>query len=496
MKISSVLALAFFGCASGMLWAEDWRNVVLPEPQKIERVGVAGTTFAEGTDALPLHFIEDKTCGNEGYRLAILPQEISVFYGDDAGKFYARQTLQQLKNHYGDKLPLLRIEDRPAMRWRGLHLDVSRHFFPVDEIKKIIDTMAFYKFNRLHFHLTDGPGWRIEIKKYPRLTQIGAWRVDKTDEAWNWRETEIPLAKDSRKRYGGFYTQDDIRELVRFAEARHVTVVPEIEMPGHSFAAMMAYPELACAGNNVPVDGLRGKDMVCVGKPETTQFFIDVLTEVAELFPRSPLHVGGDEVWHQCWLDCPDCKARMKREKLKDSEALQTAFMSDIIEFLKKRNRETVAWDEIFEGGLSDAQVTTMVWRESALGYRAAEKGPVVLCPGEWLYFDMYQGKPQNEPLAIGGFIPLEKVYEFTPFPSGLPETARKNILGIQANLWTEYMTTMKHVEYMLFPRAFALIDIAWHGKPRNYARLLEQIRLQIPNLKARNCNFRPLENQ
>lgn len=479
---------------SGMLFGKDLCDVVIPEPKKIGEFTVAGRSFTENKKKLPIRFIEDKTCGCEAYRLIILPQEIIIFYGDSAGKFYAQQTLKQLENHYGDELPLVHVEDSPAMRWRGLHLDVSRHFFSVSEIKKLIDTMAFYKFNRLHFHLTDGPGWRIEIKKYPRLTQIGAWRVDKTESEWNWRATEIPLSTDSRKLYGGFYTQEEIRELVRFAEERHITIVPEIEMPGHSFAAMMAYPELACSGNNVPVDGLRGKDMVCVGKPETTQFFIDVLSEVATLFPRSPIHIGGDEVWHQCWLECPDCRARMKRENLKDSEALQTAFMSDIISFLKKQKREIVAWDEIFEGGLADKQVVTMVWREPDLGFRAAEQGPVVLCPGEWLYFDMYQGKPEDEPRAIGGFIPLKKVYEFMPFPPEISENARKNILGIQANLWTEYMTTMEHIEYMLFPRAFALIDIAWHGKPRNYTRLLEQIRLQLPNLKARNCNFRPLE--
>lgn len=476
-------------CVPAMLFGKNARNVVLPEPQKIEMIQAGTCTFDAST---PIRFVVDKSCGDEGYRLEILPDETVISHATDAGKFYAQQTLLQLKNHYGNALPLLRIEDRPAMRWRGLHLDVSRHFFSVEEVKKFIDTMSFYKFNRLHFHLTDGPGWRIEIKKYPRLTEIGAWRVDKTDREWNWRETEIPTdKKDSRKLYGGFYTQDEIRELVKFAEARHVVIVPEIEMPGHSFAAMTAYPELACVGNNVPVDGLRGKDMVCVGKPETTRFFIDVLSEVIALFPNSPIHVGGDEVWHQCWLDCPDCRERMRRENLKDSEALQTAFMRDIIVFLKKENRAIVAWDEIFEGGLSDAQVATMVWREPALGYRAAESGPVVLCPGEWLYFDMYQGNPKTEPLAIGGFIPLEKVYEFTPFPPELYEKARKNILGIQANLWTEYMTTMSHVEYMLFPRAFALADIAWHGKPRDFARLCEQIRLQLPNLKARGIRFR-----
>lgn len=483
------LFVATFLNAYGSLPVEEVRNVVLPEPQRIEVL--AGVPSAGKT----LRFVVDKSCACEAYRLEILPREIVISHASESGKFYALTTLQHLKNHYGDALPLLRIEDAPAMRWRGLHLDVSRHFFSVDEVKKFIDTMAFYKFNRLHFHLTDGPGWRIEIKKYPRLTEIGAWRVDKTDKAWNWRETEITLDKnDSRKRYGGFYTQDEIRELVRFAASRHVLIIPEIEMPGHSFAAMMAYPQLACVGNNVSVDGLCGKDMVCVGKPETMRFFADVLSEVAELFPNSPIHVGGDEVWHQCWLDCPDCRKRMRRENLKSSEDLQTSFMRDIIAFMKKKNRILVAWDEIYEGGLSDAEVVTMVWRKPELGYRAAETGPVVLCPGEWLYLDMYQGNPKSEPLAIGGFIPLEKVYEFTPLPPELSENARKNILGVQANLWTEYMTTMKHVEYMLFPRAFAVSDIAWHGKPRDYSRLLEQIRLQIPNLRARGINFRSPE--
>lgn len=493
MKTLSALCLVLALSVPAMIFGDEPGKIIFPEPQKVERITDASGKAELAGAPRTLRFVEDKRCGDEGYRLEVTPEAVIVSHATEAGKFYALQSLLQLKSHYGEALPALRIEDAPALRWRGLHLDVSRHFFSTDEVKKLIDTMAFYKLNRLHFHLTDGPGWRIEIKKYPRLTQIGAWRVDKTDREWNWRATEIPLSEETRKLYGGFYTQDEIRDLVRFAEERHVTIVPEIEMPGHSFAAMMAYPELACAGNNVPVDGLRGKDMVCVGKPTTTQFFIDVLSEVADLFPHSPIHVGGDEVWHQCWLDCPDCRARMKRENLKDSEALQTAFMRDIIAFLKKQKREVVAWDEIFEGGLSDAQVATMVWRAPELGYRAAEQGPVILCPGEWLYFDMYQGKPAGEPLAIGGFIPLEKVYTFNPFPANLSEKARKNILGIQANLWTEYMTTMEHVEYMLFPRAFALIDIAWHGKPRDYNRLLEQIRLQLPALKARKCNFRPI---
>lgn len=474
------------------LCGQEIRELVIPEPQKIELCETSTGTPAATAQAIRFESGNGQ-CGNEGYRIEISPTQITVFHDTDAGKFYALQTLTQLKTHYGKMLPAMKIEDAPALRWRGLHLDVSRHFFSVDEVKKFIDTMAFYKFNRLHLHLTDGPGWRIEIKKYPRLTEIGAWRVDKTDREWNWRETEIPVdgESDKSKLYGGFYTQDDIRELVRYAEARHVLIVPEIEMPGHSFAAMMAYPQLGCKGNNIPVDGLRGKDMVCVGKAETATFFKDVLAEVLALFPNSPIHVGGDEVWHACWLDCPDCRERMKREGLKKSVDLQTAFMRDIFAFLKTQNRTIVAWDEIFAGGLCDENVITMVWREPELAYRAAEVGPVVLCPGEWCYFDMYQGDPATEPKAIGGNIPLEKVYRFTPFPSTLSEKARKNILGVQANLWTEYMTTMDHVEYMAWPRAFALIDIAWHGKPRDFALLKKQISRQLPTLKARGCNFR-----
>lgn len=483
-------ALSFLVVSSSTKQIEKVEDYLLPTPQKISilpkkpEASKRSLAFKDGQG----HY------GKEGYRLNITDQEILIFSDESAGKFYAQQTLKQLHNHYGDLLPNLDIVDAPKFAWRGLHLDVSRHFFTVEEVKKMLELMAYYKFNRLHFHLTDGPGWRLEIKKYPRLTEVGAWRADKTDREWNWRETEIsPNGLYKQKRYGGFYTQEEIKELVRFAEERHILIVPEIEMPGHSFAAMMAYPELVCEGNHLKVDGLRGKDMVCVGKESTKIFFINILSEVLELFPHSPIHIGGDEVMHQAWLTCPHCQARMKKEKLKSSEDLQTAFMKDIIHFLKQKKRTIIAWDEIYEGGLSDSQVATMVWRGLDLGYQAAQKGPVILCPGEWCYFDMYQGDPKTEPKAIGGNIPLEKVNQFSPLlPTHSPQV-QQNIIGIQANIWTEYMTTMSHVEYMTWPRAMVIAEIAWRGKPSPLSQLNTQISHQLPFLQKNKYNFRPL---
>ncbi len=333
----------------------------------------------------------------------------------------------------------MEIEDAPRFAWRGFMLDVSRHFFNPDEIKRVLDLMALHKLNVFHWHLTDDQGWRIEIKRYPRLTQVGAWR----------RTIGFGLnPKDSTAygpdgRYGGFYTQDEIRDIVAYASARHITIVPEIEMPGHSSAALLAYPALACSGQPDPT---RPADVYCAGKEETFEFLEEVLDEVCELFPGQDIHIGADEVSKRSWSDCPLCRARMQREGLKTPEQLQAYFVRRISQFLSSKGRRVIGWSEMREGGLPE-NAALMDWVGG--GAEAATQGhPVVMSPNTDCYFDYYQSRNRDaEPPAAGAFLPLETVYAFEPIPPELDSRWQTNILGAQANLWTEYIPSLKQVE-------------------------------------------------
>lgn len=404
--------------------------------------------------------IQKATEGKSGsYTLNILPSKIQIASNENQGVFYGFQTLIQLLPLTKDQqiiFPCLQIKDEPKYQWRGMHLDVGRHLFPTAFIKKYIDYMAMYKMNTFHWHLTEDQGWRIEIKKYPKLTQIGAWR--KGSIVGHYRDQIYDTI-----RYGGFYTQDEIKEVVAYAKKRHITVVPEIEMPGHSQAALAAYPELACTSGPFEVALKWGvlEDVYCP-KEATFQFLENVLTEVMELFPSEYIHIGGDECPKIRWKNCAHCQALIKSEGLKNEHELQSYFIKRIEKFLNSKGRKIIGWDEILEGGLAP-NAAVMSWRGTQGGIDAAKQyHNVVMTPSSHCYFDHYQGDPKHEPIAIGGFTPVEKVYAYDPTPAALSPEEAKYIMGAQGNVWTEYITTPEHVEYMTMPRMAALAEVVW----------------------------------
>lgn len=410
----------------------------------------------------------------ENYHLEINPARINIIAeGNGAGAFYALQTLIQLlpaqviksiskapQNTF--QLPCLYIKDKPRYQWRGMHLDVCRHFFPTSFIKKYIDILAMYKLNTFHWHLTEDQGWRIEIKKYPKLTSIGAWR----------NGTMVGKYSDHKYdtiRYGGFYTQEEIKEVVAYATARHINVVPEIEMPGHSLAAIAAYPWLSCTGQKQEVaKGWGVFDDVYCSKDSTFQFLQDVLDEVITLFPGKYIHIGGDECPKTRWKTCSKCQARIKELHLKDEHELQSYFITRIEKYLNSKGKQIIGWDEILEGGLAP-NAAVMSWRGTEGGIAAAkQKHNVVMTPGRPCYFDHYQNNNKSaEPLAIGGFNPLDSVYNYNPTPKILNEQEAQFIMGAQGNVWTEYILNEKQVEYMAVPRLIALAEVLW-TQPEN----------------------------
>lgn len=418
-------------------------------------------TKSDGTIKLQLNSELADSLGDEGYVLKSTKKEILIEAKTGAGIFYGIQTFLQLIEKDG-RFPLVEIHDYPRFAWRGYMLDVSRHCMPKEYIFKVLDYLAIHKMNTFHMHLVDDQGWRIEIKQYPKLTDIGAWRVDREDLHWNAREKQKPGEKAT---YGGYYTQEDIREIVAYAQERYITIVPEIEMPGHTNAAIAAYPQYACTSG--PFTVLPGgvwpiTDIYCAGKDETFEFLQNILSEVMDLFPSNYIHIGGDEANKKEWKVCADCQKRILVEGLKDEHELQSYFITRIEKFLNANGRQLIGWDEILEGGLAP-NAAVMSWRGVKGGIAAAKaKHPVVMSPNSHCYFDYYQGKPELEPLAIGGFLPLEKVYSFEPVPEELTDEEAKYVFGVQANLWTEYVPTPEHADYMTFPRLCALAEVAW----------------------------------
>ncbi|MFM6954136.1 MAG: beta-N-acetylhexosaminidase, partial [Sphingobacteriaceae bacterium] len=405
---------------------------------------------------------------SESYSLHIGDSQIQL-KGKGAGLFYAAETLLQLFPAKSEVLVLkgLDIEDWPRYAYRGMHLDVGRHFFPVSFIKEYIDLLASYKLNTFHWHLTEDQGWRIEIKKYPKLTQIGGYRAQTLVGNYHDR---FPQLFDQTP-YGGFYTQDEIKEVVAYAQQRFVTIIPEIEMPGHSLAALSAYPELACGDTTGPFLSAEKwgvfDDVYCAGKESTFTFLEDVLDEVMALFPSKYIHIGGDESPKTRWKVCPYCQKRIKANKLADEHELQSYFIQRIEKYLNSKDRQIIGWDEILEGGLAP-NATVMSWRGTDGGIAAAKQNHnAIMTPGDYLYFDHAQGKSNQEPLSIGGYTPLEQVYNYNPTPSNLTPAQQARIVGVQANMWTEYMTNPAKVEYMLLPRIYALSEIAWTNPER-----------------------------
>ncbi len=435
----------------------------------------------------------DDIIGDEGYTLEIKSDRVSIAANSMAGALYGVQTFYQLlSTNPKGIIPCLSITDYPRFAYRGMHLDVARHFHPVDFIYKMIDHMAIHKLNTFHWHLIDDQGWRLEIKKHPKLTEIGAWRADLSDRHWNNRPLEA--AKGKPTTYGGFYTQDEVKAVVAYAAERNITVMPEIEMPAHVMSALAAYPELSCTGENlgVPPGGVWPiTHIYCAGNEETFTFIEEVLTEVIELFPSEFIHIGGDEAFKSEWEKCPKCQQRIKDEGLKDENELQSYFIKRIENFLNEHDRTIVGWDEILEGGLAPNAVV-MSWRGEEGGIEAARMGNrAIMTPGSHCYFDHYQGDPAFEPLAFGGLTTLKKVYGYEPIPAELSPDEGKLILGAQANLWSEYLPTPQQVEYMAFPRLAALAEVLWSPKDkRNWAGFMERMVHQYQRYQNSDINY------
>lgn len=405
--------------------------------------------------------------GAEGYVLDVQKESIRIKASDPAGIFYGiqslLQTLPQVRTNAPLTVPCMEVKDQPRFKWRGMHLDVSRHFFSVDVVKQYIDLMAMYKMNTFHWHLVDDPGWRMEIKKYPKLTSVGAWRVNQNDKVWGARPQAQP---GQQADYGGYYTQAQLKEVVAYAKARNITIVPEIEMPGHVASAIAAYPNLSCTQQpQLPMTGGNYSGVssnYCASSEEVYTFLQDVLTEVLAIFPSTYIHIGGDEVDKTAWKKCARCQAKMKLEGLKNEEELQSYFIKRMEQFLLSKKRKMIGWDEILEGGLAP-EATVMSWRGEAGGIEAAKMDhDVVMTPGTPCYFDHYQAGPEGEPTAIGGFNTLKRVYDYEPIPRELPADKHRFVLGAQANVWTEYITTPSHLEYMVLPRMLALAEAVW----------------------------------
>jgi len=441
----------------------------------------------------------------ESYTLQIEPSSIIIEGGDLSGVFYAFQSLRQLLPAEIESsgvavdatwsVPALRIEDSPRFPYRGLHLDVGRHFFDVDFVKKYIDTMSRYKYNKFHWHLTEDQGWRVEIKKYPLLTEVGAWRKETIlDKNFD------PYIGDGIP-HGGFYTQDEIRDVVQYAADRFITVIPEIEMPGHSSAVIAAYPQFGCSGEILEVPTTWGiKDEILCPSEETFTFLTDVLTEVLDLFPSEYIHIGADEVPKTRWENSALAQDIIQREGLDGEHGLQSWFIRRIESFLNENGRRLIGWDEILEGGLAP-NATVMSWRGMIGGIEAAQQGhDVIMTPTNYAYFDFYQADPETEPLAMNwaGFtIPLDTVYAFEPIPAELSTSEAVHILGAQANVWTEYISTPEYVEYMVYPRALALSEVVWTvPERRNLDSFYKRMVGNLPHLESMGVNYRIPESR
>ena len=440
--------------------AELWENylkalpVQLKEARMKDRKQMLFLLITPKTPQLP---------SPESYTLSVTPQRIEIRATSGAGLFYGMQTLLQLMQPAGTgsySVPSVEIEDTPRFAYRGLMLDVSRHFSTKEFIKKQIDALAYYKINRLHLHLTDAAGWRLEIKKYPLLTDFAAWRTDPTWKKW-WNGGRKYLRYDEPGASGGYYTQDDIREILEYARQHYITVIPEIEMPSHSEEVLAAYPQLSCSG-----EPYKNSDF-CVGNEETFTFLENVLTEVMELFPSEYIHVGGDEAGKSAWKTCPKCQKRMKDEHLANVDELQSYLIHRSEKFLNNHGRRLFGWDEILQGGIAP-NATVMSWRGEEGGIAAVTSGHhAIMTPGAYCYLDSYQDAPYSQPEAIGGYLPLKKVYAYDPVPASLTAEQAKLVYGVQGNLWVEYIPTPEHVEYMIYPRMLALAEVAWSAPER-----------------------------
>lgn len=426
-------------------------------------------------------------CGSEGYEIEIGPRSVTVRAPHAQGVFYGVQTVRQMLHAASSaseesgvvELPCVKIFDKPRFEWRGMHLDVCRHFMPAEFVKRYIDLLALHKFNTFHWHLTEDQGWRIEIKAYPRLHEIAAWR------------------DQDGQRYGGYYTQDQVREIVRYAADRYITVVPEIEMPGHTLAALAAYPNLSCTGGPFEVANTWGiyDDVYCAGNEETFTFLQNVIDEVLKLFPASFVHIGGDECPKKRWAKCPKCQARIKSENLADEDELQSYLIKRMVRFIQDKGRRAVGWDEILEGGLAEGAVV-MSWRGVKGGIAAARAGhDVIMCPTSHCYFDYRQRDAEGERgPSWAPVLDLKKVYSFDPIPSELSSQEARHVLGVQGNVWTERIPGPKEVEYMAFPRACALAEVGWSAADqRDWTDFSDRLRTHAELLTDMKVTLGPM---
>lgn len=427
------------------------------------------------------------SAGNEEYTLKVSPSAITIGANTYSGVYYAMQTLMQLMppSVYGTQavsdyaIPCVEIRDFPRFAWRGVMLDVSRHFFPVEQLYRLADAMGMQKLNKLHLHLTDAVGWRIEIEKYPRLTEVAAWR--KGPSVFGDDATVPPVKPENA--YGGFYTKAQMRDFVTYAAARGVTVVPEIEMPGHTSGVFAAYPQYSCSG--------KGGGAFCAGNDQVYSFLEDVLDEVIEVFPSEYIHIGGDEVGKGEWKACPKCQARMRAEKLADEDQLQSYFVERMTKYVASKGRQMIGWDEIMDGGLAEGAVV-MSWRGTKGGIEAAKLGhDVIMTPTTYCYLDYYQNNPAVEPEALGGFITTKKVYGYNPMPADLPADKAVHILGVQGNLWTEYIQSGEQVEYMLFPRLTAIAESGWsQNDKKDWSDFNRRLDVEMQRFEAMGLNY------
>jgi hexosaminidase len=529
--ISGLLLLCFFGCKPPQKDFSDTDLHLIPKPQSLKlKKGsftldknttlFCASEFEIASDFLQNYLntglgfslqnkskadaniiiVKDSSQPKEGYGLEISEKQITIKASDASGAFYGVQTLRQLlpaelertssTPNQSFQLPQLSITDAPKFQYRGMHLDVGRHFFPKKFIKEYIANLALLKMNYFHWHLTEDQGWRIEILKYPNLTKHAAYR----DETLIGHYNETPQQFDG-KQYGGFYTQDDIKEIVAFAETQNITIIPEIEMPGHAQAAVSAYPELGCTGEQIPVATSWGvfENIFCPNEATFT-FLENVLDEVIELFPGEYIHIGGDEAPKKQWEDCDHCQKLIKDLNLKDEHGLQSYFIKRMEAYINDKGKKIIGWDEILEGGLAP-NATVMSWRGTQGGIAAAkEKHNVIMTPTSHAYFDYYQAENADEPIAIGGFLPLKKVYDFNPIPAELSPAEATYILGAQGNIWTEYMQTEDKVEYMAYPRMLAMSEVVWSGASENidvdYSDFLARLEPFMDRLGALDINY------
>lgn len=447
---------------------------------------------SNGSIALQLGLKSDKA---EAYKLEVTPDGVAITGASEAGVFYGIQTLRKsirIKEASVPVLPAVVINDYPTFGYRGVHLDVARHFFTMDEVKTFIDMMTLHNMNRLHWHLTEDQGWRLEIKKYPLLTEIGSKRSE-TVIGHNTDEYDgIP--------YGGFYTQEEAREIVKYAAERYITVIPEIDLPGHMQAALAAYPHLGCTGGPYEVWKRWGvsENVLCAGNDSVLTFIDDVLSEVMEIFPSEYIHIGGDECPKTRWKVCPKCQARIKTLGIKGDakhskeEYLQSFIINHAEKYLNDHGRQIIGWDEILEGGLAP-NATVMSWRGEKGGIEAAkQKHTVIMTPNTHFYFDHYQSKDrENEPIAHSGYLPVEKVYSYNPMPDALTPEEQKYIIGVQANHWSEYIPTLSHLQYMALPRWAALSEVQWtDSKKKNYEDFLIRLPQLVEDYKLEGYNY------